>query len=442
VAVIGGGLSGIAAALRCADAGMHVTLYEAKARLGGLTCSYRRGDLWVDNGQHVSLRCCTAYRGLLTRLGVDEQTVLQSRMDIPVRSLTRSGRLRRNSLPAPLHLSSSLARYRWLRAHERMRFARAALALNRVDIAAPHTDMCSFGDWLRDHGQTKRAVENLWDLVGVATLNARADNASLSLAAKVFQTGLLRNADGGDIGWSLVPLQRLHGDAADNVLSNLGVHVLFRSRIRSLRSIVRAWVVDDATGTTEFDAVIVAVPPTEAERLLPADATALKPGWSGLLGTSPIVNLHLVFDRTVMDEPFIAAVGSDVQWVFDRTRQAELKNGQYQAVSLSAADEWIDVPTAALRAHFVPALRSLLPKMASASLRDFFVTRERDATFAPSPGTARYRPPARTPAPHLYLAGAWTATGWPATMESAVRSGDAAGGALLDDIAREASEAA
>jgi hydroxysqualene dehydroxylase len=442
VAVIGGGLAGITAAIRCADNGMRVTLYEAKARLGGLTCSFRRGDLWVDNGQHVFLRCCTAYRALLARLGVDDQTTLQSRMDIAVRSATRSGRLRRNPLPAPLHLSSSLARYPWLRAPERLRFARAALALNRVDTADPHTDSFSFGAWLRENGQTERAVQNLWDLVGVATLNARADDASLSLAAKVFQTGLLRSSDGGDIGWSLVPLQRLHGDAADTVLSKLGACVLRRSRVQALRSTITGWLVDDSTGTTEFDAVIVAVPPAEAERLLPTDAIALQPGWSGLLGASPIVNLHLVCDRTVLDEPFIAAVDSDVQWVFDRTSQAGLTRGQYLAVSLSAADEWIDVPTAALRAHFLPPLRSLLPRLTTASLRDFFVTREREATFAPSPGTARFRAPARTTAPRLYLAGAWTATGWPATMESAVLSGESAGSTLLTDMMAESFEAA
>ncbi|HUO40746.1 MAG TPA: FAD-dependent oxidoreductase, partial [Mycobacterium sp.] len=129
VAVIGGGLAGITAAVRCADAGLDVTLYESRPRLGGLTCSFRRGDLWVDNGQHVFLRCCTAYRALLHRLGVAELTTVQPRLDIAVRGPSRSGRLKRTALPAPLHLSASLARYPWLAAGDRIRFARAALAL-------------------------------------------------------------------------------------------------------------------------------------------------------------------------------------------------------------------------------------------------------------------------------------------------------------------------
>ena len=166
---------------------------------------------------------------------------------------------------------------------------------------------------------------------------------------------------------------------------------------------------------------------------LPAGSVGMQAGWSARLGSSPIINLHLVLDRPVLDEPFLAAVDSDVQWVFDRTRQGGLASGQYLAVSLSAADELIDMPTVALRRRFLPALQSILPGLESAGLRDFFVTRERRATFRPAPGTAQLRPPARTMAAGLYLAGSWTATGWPATMEGAVRSGEAAGSALLDD---------
>lgn len=185
-AVVGGGLAGITAALRCVDAGAIVTLYEAKPRLGGLTCSFRRGGLWMDNGQHVFLRCCTAYRELLDRLGVAGMTTLQPRMDIAVRSPARSGRLRRTALPAPLHLATSLARYPWLCGAERLRFARAALALRRLDASDARTDLHSFGSWLREHKQSSRAIHSLWELVGIATLNARADDASLALAATVF----------------------------------------------------------------------------------------------------------------------------------------------------------------------------------------------------------------------------------------------------------------
>jgi uncharacterized protein with NAD-binding domain and iron-sulfur cluster len=199
--------------------------------------------------------------------------------------------------------------------------------------------------------------------------------------------------------------------------------------------------VETDTGSARFDAVILAVPPTGAEALLPDGAVALEPGWSQRLGSSPIINLHLILDRTVLQEPFVAAVDSEVQWVFDRTHQSGLAAGQYLAVSLSAADELIDLPTATLRDRFVPALKTILPGLESAELKDFFVTREREATFRPSPGSARLRPPARTAAPGLYLAGAWTATEWPATMEGAVRSGDAAAAALLADARSLSTEA-
>jgi len=311
-----------------------------------------------------------------------------------------------------------------------------------VDTTDPSTDLQSFANWLRRHRQSRAAVGTLWELVGIATLNARAEESSLALAATVFQVGLLGDNASGDLGWALVPLQRLHGDAATAVLARSGARVTRRTPVWWLRSTRAGWLVGARTGNDSFDAVVLAVPPPAAERLLPAGATALPPGWAAALGNSPIVNLHLVLDRTVLGEPLVAAVDSDVQWVFDRTRQAGLACGQYLAVSLSAAHDWIDVPSAALRHHFLPALGSVLPGLAAADLRDFFVTRERAATFRPSPGSAALRPGPRTAAGGLYLAGAWTATGWPATMESAVRSGDAAAAALLEDISTTSTEAA
>ncbi len=436
VAVVGGGLAGITAALRCADAGSAVTLYESRAWLGGLACSFRRGELWVDNGQHVFLRCCRAYRELLRRLGAESMTTLQPRMDIAVRSPGRSARLRRNGLPAPMQLSGSLARYPWLNTAERIRFARAALALRAVDRFGADTDNHSFGDWLRTHGQSDRAIHTLWELVGIATLNARADDASLALAATVFQIGMLRDADGADVGTADVPLQRVHGEAATAALHGVGAEVRLGCRVRSLRQHAGGWTVSgeqDGDWFDDFDDVVLAVPPAVAETLMPVGAIAAEPGWAARLGASPIVNLHIVLDRTVLDEPFFAAVDSEVQWVFDRTVQSGLQSGQYLAVSLSAADDLIDVPTTTLKKRFMPELRAVLPKLATAEVRDFFVTREREATFRPVPGSARLRPPSRTDAPGLFLAGAWTATGWPATMESAVRSGDAAASTLLAD---------
>jgi squalene-associated FAD-dependent desaturase len=428
VAVVGGGLAGITAALGCADAGHRVTLLESRPRLGGLTHSFRRGGLWVDNGQHVFLRCCTSYLRLLERLGVRGLVEIQPRLDVPVRSERRGGvgRLRRSALPAPLHLGSSLLRYRWLGAAERLRAASTALALRRVDRTDPRVDEESFGDWLRQHGQSERAVQALWDLVGTATLNARAADASLALAATVFQVGLLERADAADIGWSRVPLQRLHGDAAVAALTAAGVEILPATRVSGLLARGTGWQVTTATGASTYDDVVVATGPRAAEALLPRDAVGIEPGWSERLGSVPILNAHLVLDRRVLDEPFVAAADGPLQWVFDRTEQAGLRTGQYLALSLSAADDLLGLPVADLRDLLLPHLHRLLPESARATIEEFFVTREPHATFRSAPGTRRLRASATTALSGLHLAGAWTDTGWPATMEGAVRSGEAA----------------
>jgi squalene-associated FAD-dependent desaturase len=437
VAVIGGGLAGITTTLRCADAGHRVTLLEARPRLGGLTHSFRRstgrGDLWVDNGQHVFLRCCTAYLGLLERLGVRDMVELQPRLDVPVRREGRAGtgRLRRSTLPAPLHLGATLLRYRWLTPVQRVRAAGAALALGRVDRTDPEVDGQTFGDWLARHGQGERAVSALWDLIGVATLNAHAADASLALAATVFQVGLLEETDAADIGWSRVPLQRLHGDAAAAALRVAGVEVRTSAKVSGLAPLGAGWHVVTDAGAETYDDVVVSTGPSAAEALLPAGATGLAPGWAARLGSSPIVNVHLVLDRRVLHEPFVAAAEGPLQWVFDRTEQSGLASGQYLALSLSAADDLVGVPVAELRHLVLPHLHRLLPESARAIVEELFVTREPHATFRSAPGSARSRPPATTRLAGLHVAGAWTDTGWPATMEGAVRSGEAAADSVV-----------
>jgi squalene-associated FAD-dependent desaturase len=434
VAVIGGGLAGITAGLRCADEGCQVTLFEARPLLGGLTHSFSRGELRVDNGQHVFLRCCTSYLALLKRLGVTDRVEMQPRLAIPILTpgVEAPVWLRRTGLPAPLHLASSLLQYRPLSLLERIRFALAAVALRRVDPRAAATDEQNFGAWLRRHGQSDQAIAALWELVGVATLNSRADGASLSLAATVFQEGLLTDATAADIGWSRVPLRELHGDPALERLTAAGAQVRTGTTVRRLEpGSADGWQVVTDDGRVAVDQVIVAVPPHAAEQLLPPGSVDLPVGWAQRLGSSPIVNVHLVLDRPVLDQPFIAGVDSPVQWVFDRTSHSGLTSGQYIAVSLSAADDYIDMPTAAMREKFLPALAELLPELRAAQVRDFFVTRERHATFRPAPGTAALRPPPVTATPGVFLAGAWTATTWPATMEGAVRSGESAAAALL-----------
>jgi squalene-associated FAD-dependent desaturase len=454
VTVVGGGLAGVTAALRCADAGLAVTLLESRARLGGVAGSFTRssrdGELAVDTGQHVFLRCCTAYRDLVARIGAADLIMVQERLDIPVLAPGAApARLRRTPLsllPAPLHLGGALLRYRHLSVADRLRLVRAALALGAVDPTDPATDTRSFGDWLAAHGQGRRAVDALWDLVGIATLNARAGDASLALAATVFQLGLLTDAAAGDIGWATAPLGAIHDDAARRALAAAGVEVRRSAKARALvQDGARpggGWRVP--VGTTDgeeelvTDRIVCAVPPGPAERLLPAGALPLPEGWAERLGSTPIVNVHVVYDRRVLDGHFAAGVDTPVQWVFDRTDQSGATAvygpaAQYLAVSLSAADDLARLPAAALRERFLPALEALLPAARDAVVLDSFVTREPHATFRGAPGQAALRPGPRTLLPGLYLAGAWTDTGWPATMEGAVRSGEAAAAALLAD---------
>ncbi|NUK21320.1 FAD-dependent oxidoreductase [Streptomyces lunaelactis] len=439
--VVGGGLAGVTAALQLADAGIRVTLVEGRPRLGGLAFSFRRGDLTVDNGQHVYLRCCTAYRWFLERVEGAHLAPLQDRLDVPVLDVARArgarlGRLRRTALPVPLHLAGSLATYPHLSLAERAGVGRAALALGRLDPADPALDGIDFATWLRRHGQSQRTIEALWDLVGVATLNATAPNASMGLAAMVFKTGLLSEPGAADIGWAHVPLGELHDTLARKALDSAGVRTELSTRVREIsRAEHGRWRVEVDGEQLDADTVVLAVPQRETHALLP-DGALEDPDRLLDIGTAPILNIHVLYDRKVLRRPFFAALGTPVQWVFDRTDASGLKDGQYLALSQSAAQDEIDAPVAELRERYLPELERLLPAARGARVRDFFVTRERTATFAPAPGVGRLRPGARTRAPGLYLAGAWTATGWPATMESAVRSGFSAASAALSALGR------
>jgi squalene-associated FAD-dependent desaturase len=461
VAVIGGGLAGITAAIDLAEAGVAVTLLEARPRLGGLASSFTRGDLVIDNGQHVFLRCCTAYRELLARLGVTGSVTIQDRFDVTVLSPEAgAARLRRSTLPSPLHLTGALARYSFLSLAERASVARAALAFLVADPASPALDEQALGDWLATRGQGERARRRLWDLFVVSALNIAGDDASAALAATVIKTGLLSARDAADIGMATVPLGRLHATAAGAVLDRLGVQVRLRTKALSIEALpgggfrlgLRASEADGDDGGQDeaggepassgqpmtADGIVLAAGLSDAVRVAEAAGLRETARLSGLRH-SPIVNVHVVYDRRVTRLPFAAAVDSPVQWVFDKTRHSGLPTGQYLAVSLSAADDYVDVPAARLREQFLPALEQLFPAAGSARVLDFFVTRERRATFRQAPGSGALRPGATTSLPGITLAGAWTDTGWPDTMEGAVRSGHAAAKRLVTELGHQAS---
>ncbi|PXY22276.1 hydroxysqualene dehydroxylase HpnE [Prauserella muralis] len=423
VAVIGGGLSGLTAACELADAGLRVTVLESRGRLGGATFSFQRDGLTVDNGQHVLLRCCTEYQALLRRLGTEDGVDIQRRFRMPI--LTAAGEvteLARTGGPAPLHLAAGLARYGALPPLDRLRVFRAAAALRLLDPADPRLDEHSFGDWLARHGQNEATLRALWNLISVAALNCEAGEASLALAAMVFRTALLDTADAADIGVPRLPLEELHVRPAEKYLLARDADVRTNSPVREIGRDGEAFDLRLDGERLRADAVVVAVPPEAAARICPAEA-GLSAERVGGLGAAPIVNVHVVYERPVTDLPFAATVDSPVQWIFDRTDVAGLSGGQYLAISLSAAHTWLHTPVSAMREVFLAELGRLLPRAATTPHTRFFVTRERRATFRQRPGTARLRPRPETPVPGLVLAGSWTATGWPDTMEGAVRSG-------------------
>ncbi len=438
VVVIGGGLAGIAAALDCARQGASVTLLESRGRLGGAAYSFVRDGLIADNGQHVFLRCCTAYRELLGEIGATELVTLQRRLEIPV--LAPGGKrawLRRSGLPAPLHLAGALMRYGFLDLRQRASLAKAMLALREIDPDDPAVDARSFGAWLAEHGQDEDSVEAIWDLIARPTLNLPAGEASLAQAAYVFQEGLLRDPAAGDVGYARVPLGEIHDVAARRALASAGAEVRLRTGAAAIVQEDGDFHVEiSGAPTLTADAVIVAVPHHRATRLLPP-ASGVNCGRLVGLGTSPIVNLHVVYDRRVLELPFAAGVRTPVQWLFDRTRGAGLEHGQYLAVSLSAADAELDMTGEELRSRFVPALAELLPAARGARVENFFVTREHAATFRAAPGARALRPGPRTAIPGLVLAGTWTDTGWPATMEGAVRSGRRAAREAMAKVVRK-----
>lgn len=419
VVVCGGGLAGIAAACEAAGRGAEVTLVERRPFLGGRAFSFTDPETGreIDNGQHVFLGCCPAYIGLLALLGTIGHTSLQRRLDTPVRDRAgRTGRLRASPLPAPLHLGPSFAAYPLLSAGEKLAALRALAALAALRPAAAALDDISFAQWLGRHGQGEGAIGRFWDLIVLPTCNDRSDRVSAALAAFVFREGFLRTARGSAIGWSRIGLTRLVDPAARAFLAARG------GRVVAGRAVATAGPQGVELGDGEripADAVVMAMPPGRVHEACPE---ALPP--TGGLESSPIVNVHVWYDRPVMDDAFTAVVDSPVQWIFNRTAMGDRAEGAHHlAVSISGARREIDVPRAELASQVREELAHLLPRARAAGVVASAVVKEPHATFAARPGQAALRPATRTAVPGVVLAGAWTATGWPATMEGAVRSG-------------------
>ena len=418
--------------MELADHGYAVKLLEKRPYLGGRTYSFRDRSTGaeVDNGQHVFMKCCTAYIAMLRKLGVMARVSLQPRLNVRVfDGANTSSSLYSLPLPGGLHLLPSLLLYKHLSFKDKIGIGRTALAMKRLtDRERDALDGVPFYDWLVQRGASDHAIDGFWNLVTLPTLNDDTRDVSTAQAIMVLQAGFFRDPHGGDLGYATVGLSALLAEEAQSYIEDRGGDVCLSANVARLAGSTEG--VAEARihrhGSINAAAYILAVPPHVLADLLPeALATHHFFARAAQLEMSPIVNLHVWFDRPVTDIVFAAYLENECQWIFNKSA-IEGRDGtgeQHLCVSVSAAHKYIDMPKAQLQEFFLAEMRRALPNMAQARVTRVIVVKERFATFRPTPGSAVNRLPARTPVPNLFLAGAWTNTGWPSTMESAVRSG-------------------
>ena len=435
VLIIGGGLAGLAAATALAPRGFRVTLLESRNRLGGRASSFNdtaTGQL-VDTCQHVSMGCCTNLAHFCKTLGIDRWMQPQPCLYFMTPD-RRVSRFRADSWPAPLHLLRSFAGAHYLSLGEKLRVAWGLLQLQRYDPA----DDSPFQDWLAKHRQTPRIVDRFWGLVLVSALNETPDRIGTRYARKVFVDGFLTHPRGFEVEIPTVPLGRLYGDELIGWLRTHHVDLQLQRGVRQFHvqgnRLASITLRNDEALTADW--YIAALPFGRLLDLLPSEVVDAHPAFANLrkLETSPITSVHVWFDREATELPHIVLLDSVGHWVFNR---GEVAPGEwYLQVVVSAARQFRGLGNEEVERRVVTELRTLLPRLQDAKLLRARVVTEHAATFSAVPGVDRWRPAQASPIENLFLAGDWTRTGWPATMEGAVRSGYRAAEALLERIGR------
>lgn len=434
--IVGGGIAGIAAAVRLAERGVAVTLLETRKKLGGRATSFtdpRTGEV-LDNCQHVVLGCCTNYMDLLRRLGA-EGMIRWTREQYWVEEDGRTSVIRPGVLPAPLHFSGSMLRAKFLTKGEVAAIGRASMAILRANRRGHAAE--TFGAFLSRHRQPERAVRRFWSPIVVSACNLDVDRVAASSALHVFQEGFLASARAGDIGVAGVPLVVLYERAYEVIAGGKSTqHAAHSTQVETPgRVVLGAGVarLDRTSATTtdgeryEAERVICALPVERVNSVVAPEVRAGDARFDRLDGFthSPILGVHMTFDAPVLETPHAVLVDRPTQWLFRKDE----RGAKVHAV-ISAADAWMELSEEQIAQRVLADVRACLPGAAGASLVSVRSVKEKRAAFAPMPGVEAMRPRAAGPSA-VILAGDYTDTGWPATMEGAARSGYAAAAAAL-----------
>jgi squalene-associated FAD-dependent desaturase len=445
VIVIGGGLAGLAAGVALAESGWRVRLFEQRPFLGGRATSYVLPDgEHVDNCQHVTLGCCTNLDDFYRRVGAAGKIKFFDRL-LFLDPQGRQGEMQAGLLPAPFHMTGSFATFAPLTLLDKFSIARAMLDIlqNQGKTAdLEEKGGISMLDWLLRRGQTKGAIERFWRVVLVSALDEELDRTDARFGVDVFWKAFLSNSTGYRMGVPSVPLANLY-EGCKSEIERRGGEVNLRATVRGLKmeSGELAGIRFDEDREEKADAYVFAVPHTALAELLPESVKQSDPSLANLdkIKVAPITGVHFWFDRIVMREPFVTLLDTNTQWIFNKTALYADSNGagkpapagQYLQLVISASYDLLQKSRQEIIDLCLAEVRQALPAAREAQLVKATVIKEAAATFSPEPGVDRWRPKQRSAIPRLFLAGDWTATGWPATMEGAVRSGYLAAEALL-----------
>ncbi len=422
VAVVGGGLAGLAAGCALAVSGFRVTLFERRPYLGGRASSYQHpgtGEV-VDNCQHVLLGCCTNLIQFYERLGVEGKIRWYDRLTF-LEPGGRASLIEPTKMPAPLHNAAAFLRADCLNFLDKTSIAVAMAALAP---ATPRESGESFLTWLHRHRQTGQAIERFWKPVLVSALNEELNRMSVPYAAQVVRESFLKSVAAGRMGVPTVPLTDLYGVAGDYITAR-GGEIRVRSGVESFSSGPDTVTLLASGEESTFDFVVFAVSFDVMSRILPQTAAAEPLRQTlGRFETSPITGIHLWFDRQITDLDHAVLLDRTIQWMFHKSKLlGRNENGSYVELVVSSSKTLVEKSRAEIVELALAELREFFPGAREANLVKSTVIKEVHATYSPRPGVDVFRPRAETVWPRVFLAGDWTATGWPATMEGAVRSG-------------------